>query len=165
VHGFFAAGDRALGRALWLLGLGAVGIVALSGWGIGAQLALSPRAARAVILAAWLQLAVYLSLLVSGRQSFLVAIVQYLPATLFLLWAIVWRARRAALPGAVPAALGLALMLAAAPVQQARIELLALGLTYNSVYHVVQGLGFALFFTGARRWVTAPAKTLEEVPC
>ena len=164
VHGFFADPASLGTRVLWPVALFAIGAAALAGWAIAAQLALSASAARAVILAACAQLAVYAAVLLAGRQTFLVAIVDYLPATLFLLAAVAWRARRRDLPGSALAGVGLALTLAAPLMQQARVDLHPVWLTHNALYHAMQALGFVLFFAGSRRWV-AVCPHNEEVSC
>ena len=164
VHGFFLDEASLGAQILWPLALAAVGVAALAGWAIAAKLVLSEAAARVAVGAACVQLGVYAALLLAGRESFWVAIAAYLPATIALLSAIVWRAHGGNFPGARVAALGLALTLAAAVLQQARVDLHPTWFTHNALYHAVQAIGFALFFAGSRRWVCV-RPTGEDVPC
>lgn len=163
VHGFFADGEGVWARVLWPTALIAVGVAALAGWAIAANLWLSPATARLVVLAACVELGVYVALLLAWRQAFVVAIADFLPATLFLLAAVCVRARRGDLPGCRSAALGLALTLLAPAVQQAGVDLHPIWFTHNALYHAIQAVGFALFFAGSRRWLAVPVQT--EVPC
>jgi hypothetical protein len=144
-------------RILWPTTLFAVGVVALTCGALAAHLLLGPSAARIAVRAAAVVLGVYAALLVAGWQAFFGAVVIYLPAVLLLL--------AASLRRSGVAALGLAITLVAAAVQQAQVGLPALGLGHNAVYHLIQAVGFALFFAGSRRWATAPRRLPEGVPC
>jgi hypothetical protein len=156
-HALYTELDSPGARILWPTALFAVGVGALACWALAAHLALRASAARIVVLAAAAELAVYAILLALGWQTFFGAVVIYLPAVLCLLAV---SRRRSAI-----AALGLGITLVAAVVQQARIGLPPLGLGYNAVYHLIQALGFALFFAGSRRFVAAAHPGNEEGSC
>src|SRR5580765_5526015 len=80
VHGFFA--DSVV---LWRIVLVALGVVSASAWAIGAHLLFADRVAQVITIAAWVEFVAYALLVAFGADSFLVAIVNYLPSTLFLL--------------------------------------------------------------------------------
>lgn len=151
VHGFFAD-EQTLGRALlWRASLLAIGVTALSGWQIGARLCFEPPIARWIGSAAALQLALYSAVVILWVQGFWIAVVDYLPAALFLLGSLLVAHRREALPGARLGAAGLALSLVAAVIQRLGLSPHPIHFNHNALYHVVQALAFLLIFLGARR--------------
>ncbi len=154
-HALYTELDTPGARVLWLAALFAVGVVALACWSLGAHLVLRASTARIVVRLAAVELGLYAVLLLAGWQSFSAAVAVYLPAVLFLLVASLRRS--------VVAALGLAITLGAAVAQQRRLGLPALGLGHNAVYHLNQAVGFALFFAGSRRWISAPRPLTREV--
>jgi uncharacterized protein DUF6962 len=146
VHGFYSSPDSALGRWLWVLGLFCVGVAGLACWALAAHLSLGARRARTAVGFAAAGLSVYAVLLVLGFRSFAGAVAMYLPAVLALL--------AVSLARFPLAAAGLGVTLVAAVLQQRLVSWPALGLSHNALYHVIQALGFALFFAGSRRWQT-----------
>ena len=89
-------------------------------------------------------------------RSYTAAILNYLPAVLFLLAIfIVGYARqrdRAHLLGAT----AMVVTLTAAICQQAKLAIDAVGLSHNALYHVVQGAGLWLLFMSASRLARVP---------
>jgi hypothetical protein len=156
-HGFFADPASLAGRVLWPTALFVVGCASLACWALAAHLVLAPRAARVAVRIAALQLAVYGMLLLAGWQNFSGAVAVYVPATLALLAASL---RRSAI-----AAAGLGVTLAAAAAQQSQLSLPALQLSHNALYHLIQAIGFALFFSGSRHWGTVSSSSNGEVSC
>jgi hypothetical protein len=155
VHGFFLD-ERSIGqRLLWPVTLMAVGAAAMAAWAIGGQLQFSGDTARWISRAAIVEFALYAVAVMVGMQMFAAAIVNYLPAALFLLFAFVsgWilkRERRFALGAAA-----MILTLVAAAVQWARIPLWSGHLNHNAFYHLIQAAGLAMLFASARRLVEA----------
>jgi hypothetical protein len=94
VHGFFLDPTTAGARILWPVALIAVGGTALAAWGIGAHMQFSEDAARWVSRAAALGFAVYTGVVLLGSQRFVIAVINYLPAMAFLLFAFVVAYRR-----------------------------------------------------------------------
>src|SRR5262249_47951175 len=126
-----------------------LGVVSLSAWAIAAQLVFREDAARIVLIAATAELAIYSLLIAFVTDNFAVAIVNYLPATLFLIVAfyISYRATDAA-----PILLGLAgltLTLLAAGVQQSRIALHPTYFNHNALYHLLQAIALFMVFRAA----------------
>ena len=74
----------------------ALGMAALASWAIAARLILSDRAAMRVTAFAGLFFAAYVVVILFVSRSFVVAIVHYLPATIFLIaaFALAYRRRR-----------------------------------------------------------------------
>ena len=137
-------------RALWRASLVAIGLAALSGWSIGARLALPSREADRVVRLATLESGAY-ALVVSSRDlPYWVALANYLPAAAFLSGAL---ARAARGPGPRrPALLGLvalALTFIAAAVQARKIALHRF-FDHNALYHAIQAVAVALFFRSAQ---------------
>ena len=141
VHGFFSDS-----KLLWRLVLIALGVVSAAGWAIGADLLFTDRTARLVATAAWVAFAAYAFVVIFVTDTFLVAIVNYLPSTLFLILAfsVHYRAE-----GETPVLIGLTglfLTLVAAAVQQSGIALHPKYFNHNALYHVLQAVALFLVF-------------------
>lgn len=157
VHGFYPQKDHPLHRRLWTTTLLALGASSTAAWGIAAHLAYPPHQARRVTLLGIGGYAVYSAIILSGRQKFVVAIVGYLPAMIFLLGVLV---RRYAHTRERAAALGLAgviLTLIATGVQQGKLTLHPRFCDHNTLYHLLMGLALPLFCAGLRDLDAAPA--------
>ena len=153
MHGYFPNAATFGQNVLWAATLIALGVTALCGWTIGARLYFSGS------VAAWMQsgavalFVLYCGVVLFVRRDFLVAVLYYLPATLFLLvvYGLVYQqgGESAILIGL----LGLVLTLAAAGIQQARLSLHPVYLSYNALYHAVQALALFCLYWSARWWV------------
>jgi hypothetical protein len=182
VHGFFLDPMTFAARTLWPATMIAVGVAAWAAWGIGAEIALSRAGARLFAWVATIEFVAYTVAVVLGMRSFRAAIINYLPATIFLLaaFAIAYVRRRisksarrdftnAANPEALNTAsdrdgdkdpryllgaLAMVITLLAAALQQSKIAIAPLGLTHNVIYHLVQGAGLLLLFLSARPFVS-----------
>lgn len=166
VHGFFPEELSPGHLVLWPATLIAIGVAACAGWAIGARLLFRPPLAAWIVAAACAELLLYALLVLLGRRDFRVAVLNYAPAALFLLVALVVagaRADRHAGPsGAAPrrrllrlAALGLVLTFVAAAIQQLGIAPHPTLFDHNALYHVVQAVALVLFFLGARHLADA----------
>ncbi len=134
-HGWFWDRTVGIGRANWLATMLAIGAANLFLWLISARIFGLPAPWGTAV--AFGQFALYASLAVLVTRSFLLASGFSLPPTLALLAAFLWT-------GNWLGAAGLAVALAGA-VQQAA-EIRGLGLTHNTLYHVIQALAFLLVF-------------------
>jgi hypothetical protein len=153
VHGFFLDPTSAGARILWPVALIALGGAALAAWGIGAHLQFSEDPARWVSRAATLGFAVYTGVVLLGSQRFMIALINYLPAVAFLLFAFVVAYRRLRQRVVLLGAVGILLSVVAAGVQQAKLGLHPRYMTHNAVYHIIQGVSLFLVFASARRIV------------
>lgn len=148
VHGFLPGN-----AALWTATLLTLGATSLAAWMIGSYLLALPAIRRAAVVL----LLVYVAVVLFVRQEFLVAIAMYLPATLFLLVAMV-RVHRTTRERAVAIGIGgLALTFVAAAVQQLKVGLHPVYFNHNALYHLIQFVALWLLFIAARRLSTAPA--------
>lgn len=153
VHGFFLDEDSLGYTILWPATLIALGITAWASWAIGAELRFSPPAARRVALCAGLTFFGYVILILFFSQTFMVAVVYYLPAVLFLLVVFALEYRRSkARPVGIGLA-GLALTLAAAGVQRGGIGLHPRYFNHNALYHLIQAVALFMIFRSARWFV------------
>lgn len=167
VHGFFLD-EQTLGYAiLWPTTLLAIGVTALSAWTIGAKLLFSRRVARWVIVAAVVQFAFYSVVVLFRTEEFWVAILDNLPAVLFLLIALGLAYRREKHRSLLLAAGGLALTLVAALLQQLGVGIHPVHFNHNALYHGLQAVALFLFFLGGRWLVGAergrPGKEQTEI--
>jgi hypothetical protein len=149
-HGHFENEFTTPGRQLWTAALLAIGAAAFAGEGLAARLAFTQATARWITRVAALKLALYAGFVALEPRPFRAAVLDYLPAALFLLTALGLAWRRAPRAGAGLAAAGLSITLAAAGIQQLRISPHPIYLDHNALYHVVQAAGFALLYAGAR---------------
>jgi hypothetical protein len=149
-HGFVVHKMSLTHRVVWRMILLAIGTVSLSAWAIGARVIFSDRAARAVIALAALAFTVYAGLVLVHARSFVIAVIAYLPAALFLLAAFLLRQWSAPTPHLASGIAGLVLTLVAAVVQQLAIGLAPDWFNHNAIYHVIQALGLWLIYRAAR---------------
>lgn len=148
VHGFLPGN-----AALWTATLLTLGAASLAAWMIGAQLLNLPGVRRAAVVL----LVIYAGVVLFVRQEFLVAIAMYLPATVFLLVAMV-QVHRATREREVAIGIwGLALTFVAAAVQQLKVGVHPVYFNHNALYHLIQFVALWLLFIAARRLSTAPA--------
>jgi hypothetical protein len=150
VHGFFKAVESRGRAILWPLTLLSILLSSLAAWFAAARLELQPRAdsgARVVAVAVTSLLAVAV---IFATKNFAIAIVAYLPATLFLLFALVSAYRRRRERSIAWGIAGLSLTLVAAAVQRLRIAVHPVYLDHNAFYHVIQGVGFWMIYKAAR---------------
>jgi hypothetical protein len=149
-HGYFESPASLGHRILWPLTLIAIGLTALSGARIGAALQFAPLTALRISQVAAGLFLVYCIVVLFITDNFLVAILAYLPAVLFLGWvfwkAYRWTSRSAFMTGFA----GICVMLVAAGAQQARLGIHPRYFNHNAVYHVLQAVGLFLIFVTAR---------------
>jgi hypothetical protein len=166
VHGYFLDPGSA-GRAIfWPASLIAIGVNALATCAIGAGLLLSPQITRRLVVPAVATFAAYCLIVMFVDDSFAVAVSVAAPAALFLLAALLWVYGRARPPGALAAAAGVAVTLAAAAVQQLGMAIHPTDFNHNATAHVVQAASLALMFAGCLRLLSArAADSTRSMPC
>lgn len=150
VHGFFLEASSPGQSILWPATLLSILVTSLAAWTIAAILQLDERGATLVRRLAILQLVLFALVVLFVTSNFYVAIIAYLPSTLFLLFALLTRYRRqpdAALRWGVT---GLVLTLAAAAAQQLHIGIHPVYFNHNALYHVIQGAALWMIFLAAK---------------
>lgn len=150
VHGFFPDKSSDGRRILWQATLLAILVTALAAWNIGAGLLLTERNASIVRRLAILQLVIFSFVVVFVRSEFSIAVVAYLPATLFLLIGLIDRYRSRRLPALRWGIAGLGMTFLAAAVQRLNVAIHPHYFDHNALYHVIQGAGLWMIFLGAR---------------
>jgi hypothetical protein len=150
-HGFIREKGTALHVAVWKGTLLAIGVSALAAWMVGARL-IARAATRWVGAIASVLFVAYLVAL-TRTDSFLVAIVHYLPAVVFLLLVFGWRYARGSERHYLWGMGGLLLTFAAAAVQRAGIGLHPVWFNHNALYHLIQVVALLLLFWAAREIV------------
>ena len=146
-HGFFPDGRGLVATALWRATLLALGLTAVAAAVAGSR-ALDVRLAVPVRRLAAVLAAAYVVVVLAINDAFAVAIIAYLPATLFLLGVFIAAALRAGGGGAAVAACGIALLLLGSWMQWRMIAAPALGLTHNALSHVIEMLALPLIYQG-----------------
>lgn len=150
VHGFFYNEDRLAHRALWNATLIAIGVVALSAWMIGSRLGAGRRAG---LILRWIGTTLFLGyclVVLLVRNTFAVAIIHYLPAVFFLLFAFTASYLRSRRPFLLTGLIGLSLTLVAAGTQQLGIALHPVYFDHNALYHLIQAVAVLMLFLSAR---------------
>lgn len=159
-HGFLRRDGRETAHDIaWVVTLLAIGGSALALARIGTELGLDGRAARGVNAFAAIATLAYALVVLFGWREFLVAILAYAPAAIFLLVILLRRSlqkhERASLLG-IAAVL---LAFAAAAIQQLEIGVDDRYLGHNALYHVVQAGSFALLFVALRQYLSQKGRT------
>jgi hypothetical protein len=155
VHGFFNE-PSPTNATLWRATLLLLGVTTLATWTIGAYLQLLEPVATWVRSAAIALVALYTAVVLFVNSTFLVAIIAYVPATVFLLVAMILAYRRTPNRSLAYAIAGLFLTFGAAAVQQLRVSIHPVYLNHNALYHLMQGIALFLIFLGARWTTTRP---------
>ncbi|MFQ5520745.1 MAG: hypothetical protein ACE5K9_11880 [Candidatus Methylomirabilales bacterium] len=153
VHGFFLDAEAWGARILWPLTLLAIGVSALAAWAIGARIQFSERAARWITIAAAVEFAGYGAVVLRVTREFQVAIINYVPAAVFLLIVFFLAHRRHRRWPVLVGLAGLALTFVASWVQQSRVALHPIYVNHNALYHLIQTAALLMIFWGAR-WFT-----------
>jgi hypothetical protein len=150
VHGFFLD-ESSLGyRILWPFTLIVMGITALSGVHIGTALHCSGSTAVYINRVAWAVFVIYFAIVLFIRRDFLIAILDYLPALVFVGGAFLLSHRRQKKPAFLIGFLGVCTMLFAAGVQQAKLGIDPRYFDHNALYHVLQAIALFMVFLAAR---------------
>jgi hypothetical protein len=156
-HGFFPDVESLGDDILWPATMIAIGVTAMAAWNVGAVLVFPPRLIHQVAVLSSIAFAIYCGYILSVSQAFTVAIIFYLPASLFLLVAfgvVTYRTRSWL---AVAGVCGVVLTFVAAGIQQTKIAVHPDYLTHNTLYHLVQLAGLWLIFLGGR-WAAQASK-------
>ena len=151
VHGFFPLEGTPEHDVLWSATLIALGLAAFAAWGLGARLVLRDGLARGLIGLTGLVVLAYVALVLAGYREFRVALLHYVPATVFLLLAVLLAHGRRPEPGFRFAAAGLALSFVAALLQQLGVGLHPAWLDHNALYHVLEAVALVLLYVGMTR--------------
>lgn len=111
------------------------------------------------------QVAILALVVLFVTQKFFVAIIAYLPATLFLMVVLVVAYRRQPERAVAWGITGLTLMLVAAAVQRLHVAIHPLYFDHNALYHVIQGAALWMIFLAARYMSTAwpPIRRMHAV--
>ena len=156
VHGFFHGRSTVGGRLpLVLCTLLAIGGSALAAWAVGARFMTTQTLQRLIMSGAIVASVAYGFVVVRITSSFLVAVVNYLPALVFLTGTFVVLYARVRASEVLCGVAGLLLMFVAAGIQWGGVALHPVYFNHNALYHVVQGVALALFFKAALWCITA----------
>ena len=150
VHGFFPEDNSAGKAALWLVTMLSIGITALAGAHLAVLVAFGKTAALWISRVATVIFFVYVAVVVLVNSSFVVAIVDYLPAVFLLAYAFMLAYRREKAPPLLVGFLGLCITLLAAFGQQRGWVLHPRYFNHNATYHLLQGIGLFMIFIAAR---------------
>ena len=153
VHGFFPDLETPGHRALWPATLLAIGVATLAAWIVGARIQFSRGVARSIAVAAMLQLVGYCVVVLFIVQTFRVAILNYLPASIFLLVVFFLSYIRVRKREVLIGLVGIFLTFVGAAMQQAGIVVHPVYFNHNALYHVVQAVALFMIFWSAR-WFT-----------
>lgn len=158
-HGFFRRDGREVGHdLLWTTTLLAIGATALTLVAIGAEIGLGRPADRRLTVAAVVAAAAYAVVVLVAWREFLIAILAYAPAALFLLGILLRRYVRQRDRGSSLGIVAVLLAVVAAAVQHLKVGVHPRYLGHNAVYHLIQAVSFALFFAAARDLLTVPER-------
>jgi MFS family permease len=150
VHGFFLPASSHGRAILWPATLMSIIVASLAAWTIGAILRLDPRQTAFIRRLAIAQLATLSCVVLFVTSRFYVAILAYLPSTMFLLYALVATNRSRRNTSIRWGIVGLAATLVAAVGQQLRIGIHPVYFNHNALYHVIQIAAFWMIFVAAR---------------
>ena len=150
VHGFFLD-ESSLGyRILWPSTLVVMGVTALSGVHIATALHFSRSKAVQINRIALTAFITYFAIVLFIRRDFLIAILGYLPALVFVGVAFLLSYLRQRKLGFLIGFLGVCTMFFAAAAQQAKLGIDPRYFNHNALYHALQALALFMVFLAAR---------------
>jgi hypothetical protein len=146
---------------VWRITLLGIDAATLGAWMSGAHLFASPRLFKVVGVLVPAACAGYAIAVLVGVLDFAIAVYQYLPAAVFLMFAFFRAARRLRRPGPLLGYCGILVMLFASGVQQMRSGSHDL---HNTEYHVLTMAGVLLLYFGFRSCLITrePAKAARS---
>lgn len=150
VHGFFLDEESIGYRILWPATLIASGLAALSTWVVAACIQFPKVIARWILFIAAVEFASYSVLVLLVTQEFWIAIVNYLPATMFLLVVFSREYLGGRQSQLLVGTVGLLFTFVAAGVQQGRVALHPVYFNHNALYHLIQAVALFMIFWTAR---------------
>lgn len=149
VHGFLPDPEAPASRALWVITLLCVGVIAAALVRVGAGVGWSRERARRLNPVLGMALIGYAGVVLFLSREFIVAIAAYLSAALFMMFIFArngWRGRSA---GVAPALSGVAVAIGGSAAQNAGIGLHPVYFDHNALYHLVQAVAMYLLFRAA----------------
>jgi len=167
VHGYFNDESTWGFQILWRLGLVILGAGSYFSWLIGAKLLFRGGARELFGRIALGGFLLYSAYVLFWDQHFLFAILNYLPATFFLLVAFLLQVRTGARRAGWYGASSVLLTLVAATVQQLQIAPHPTYLNHNAVYHLLQAVALTLLLVAFRGFIREEESAIAseaEVP-
>ena len=150
IHGFFLD-ERTIGyRILWPFTVIVMGITGLSGVHAGTALQFSNKTRVNINRIALAAFVLYVLVVLFVRRDFLIAIVGYFPALMFMGGGFLFAYRRRRRPPFLVGCLGICLMLFAAAAQQAKLGIHPRYFDHNALYHLLQAIALFMVFLAAR---------------
>lgn len=162
MHGFFEYSTSPFRTVLWTATLLSILVTSYAVWSIAAVMQLDARASQLVRWFAVAQMIVLTVVVLFVTREFVIAIVAYLPATLFLFLAFVLAYRRRRNPALASGVAGLALVFVGAAVQQLGVTIHPVYLDHNTLYHVIQGVALWLIYRAAR-WIASAQPIVRSI--
>lgn len=145
-HGFLNTYDSIASRIVWSATLLSLGLTGLVLWFLVAEFGLY-RPWRSLIRGfGVIVFALYALAVVFVTQLFQLAVLNLVPALVFLLAGFVDEYRRCGERVLVAGILGILLIFAATLLQQMRVDIHPFYLTHNAVYHALQAVAFLMLF-------------------
>jgi hypothetical protein len=149
-HGFFGNQSSLGPVVLWPATLVAIGVAALALWSLGATLIFSERVANWISWGAWFAFAIYVLLILFSSRAFWIAIINYIPASMFLLVAFIVVYARTGMSYLLVGVGGIVLTFIAATVQHTGISIHPRYFNHNALYHLIQAVALFLIYWTAR---------------
>lgn len=156
-HGFLNTYDSIASRIVWSATLLSLGLAVLALWFLVAEFRLYRQWKSAIRICGAVAFALYAFAVVFVTQLFQLAVLNLVPALVFLLAGLVAEYRSHGEKDVLVGILGIVLIFAAALLQQMRIDIHPVYLTYNAVYHALQGAAFLMLFKSVGGAFPAPS--------
>lgn len=150
VHGFFLDSNTLMYQILWTSTLLTIGATAFCCWVIGGISIGGNKMFVQWIMIASIIFIIYAVTVILYNQNFIIAIINYVPAIIFLLIAMIIRFLKTKSIYCIWVILGIVISLIAAIIQQTGVSLHPIYFNHNSIYHLLQAIGFWFAFKGAK---------------
>ncbi len=161
-HAWLSDSSSLTATILWRATVIGVGAVALAAWSIGACLLFERPIRRLAVKASLIEFFIYSIYVVAIDDHFWVAIVNYIPAVIFLCISFARSYRRQPDRPILIGLLGLGVTGLAALIQRLRISLHPLYFNHNATYHLVQAIGLIFIFRAAVFFARNPSQAARS---
>lgn len=139
-HGFLDPGSP-MYETFWTGTLLSIGVSAFYLWSISFYMVFTDSNRFRLRAPLWAGLIFYAYLISNVTQGFRIAIIAYLPAVLFLIFALLFKHLKSKDQSYLKGLIGLVITLVAAYIQQSEIHIHPDYFNHNALYHVVQAVG------------------------
>jgi hypothetical protein len=160
VHGFCNNEYDQWSRILWFITMAAIGIASFSAWLAAIKLKFADKTAKVLTNIGLAGIILYFIIITFISQAFLIGIIVYVPALIFLLFVLFSIYQTSQHRNVKLGIYGIVLTFISSFIQQAQVGLHPIYFNHNALYHLIQFIALLLLFL-AVSWILKPQILIE----